>query len=241
MLLYLLGAVGVIGGIIAARGNTWDESKAGRIKFTSTGWASISVILLGGLLTTISAADANRTKREITNYRESLSPIIEHEINESVKDLLYPFRMLYIDYNGPADDINGIKIEDLLKPENLSIAESVCLEKPPTTLTFMPSHRNTWVAIFSEGISRGVSRLERLQLMHATHLDPTLLQKIQDILENGSMTHFAYRGNTEVRQNSPLIPYCTISLTGDRHETFLKMIKGISDAGTVKTLSPSAS
>ena len=240
MLLYLLGAVSIIGGIIAVRGNTWDKSKPGRFKFTYTGWASISVILIGGVLTTISAADANRTKREITDYRASLSPVIEYEINQSVEDLLYPFRMLYTDYTEFSGEISSITIENLLKPENLLLAESVCLEEPPTKLIFMPSHRNTWVAIFSEGISSGVSRLERLQLMHAAHLDPILLQKIQAMLERGSMTSFAYRRKEKVSTNAPSIPYCTISRTGDRHETFLRMIKDILDAGSVKTLSPSA-
>lgn len=245
MLYYFVALIAVIGGLVAAMGNTWDGSKTGWPKFTTTGWVSVMAIAIGGVLSLLTVYESEKTKAQISNYREELAPIIRYEINKSVDSLLSPFQSLYLDYTGYQQDSDWsfedskISVEVLLRPENLQKAESVCLEASPKNTVFLPSSRNIWTVIFSEGISAGVHRLERLQLMYAAYMDPDLLQKIQLLLEEGSMTHFARRNTETVAKDGLSLPFCSISRTGDRHKTFLHMIKEISDAGNNAVLSPS--
>ena len=52
--------VGALGGLLALRGQTWDDSKKGTVKLTLTGWSSFIAILLGAAVAAISVHHSAR-------------------------------------------------------------------------------------------------------------------------------------------------------------------------------------
>lgn len=221
----------VITGLGAIVGGTWDSTKEGTDKLTTPGRVAAITLLFSTIFSSYVAYNNYEAKQQKETYKIEISSIIANQVNESIRELLAPFRALYIENTGgyylPDEEIT---LSMLLTPENIKKSQATCFKDLPKTFT--SSSGRTWDERFSVGISRGVHKLKQLKLVHSNHIDSNLLKSIYDLLDNGIMTIYAYSPREKKPENGkePLHDKCFIGQPIGSHKQYLTMIKTISDA-----------
>ncbi|MCS6236242.1 hypothetical protein G3495_14070 [Shewanella baltica] len=221
----------VITGVGSIVGGTWDSTKQGTEKLTVSGRVAAVTLLCTTFFSFHVAYENYESKQQKEIYKIEISSIISDQVNESVLELLAPFRTLYIENTGghylPDEKIT---LSMLLTPENIKKSQEMCFENSPKTFT--SGIERTWEERFEIGISRGVSKLKKLQLVHSNHIDSKLLKSIYDLLDNGIMTSYAYvlPEKKSEKERDSLQYKCLIGQPIGAHEQYLTMIKAIYDA-----------
>lgn len=214
--------------VLALVGETWDSTQPTVLQ-KLTGLGKVTIVLIV-FVTGISLCTTYQDNQKKMAREKAVRSLITEQVDMSLDSILSPFRALYRDTHstGYIDD-NDVTFDLLLSPDTLQSFENVCLKLRPTTFYSVPD-AGTWEDILQAGIGRGLLRLRRLVNTYAGQMDPTLQQRVHQLLDRGSFNHYANRvdgTNIEERQD---VPRCFVAPTADTYRGYLETVRAIDQA-----------
>jgi hypothetical protein len=96
----LLLVIPVVGSVLGLIGKTWDETKTSKIKLTSRGWTSLSIILIGLFFTGYSTVHLHRQKEQLEQSRAKVQALVYHKIYDDCIAALQPLITIYYENRG---------------------------------------------------------------------------------------------------------------------------------------------
>ncbi|MFS2222330.1 hypothetical protein [Pantoea sp. B65] len=222
-------------GVVAIVGNTWDSSKSGADKLTTSGRWTAVLLLVSVLVSGYSAWDKYDKDQQAEQQKQQLGKIISTEITSSLNEIAEPFRELYID-NSTGDlttDKKKISFDMLLNEAMLEKAQTTCLARRPKNVISFPD-RGNWHEIFRQDISAGNARLSKIVDRYGVSMSSGMLDAINDLQVNGSFSGYANSSALDIpaRQaaqadDKDIELQCAIGQPIGAYKQYLTMLKKI--------------
>jgi|APLak6261663543_1056040.scaffolds.fasta_scaffold04648_2 hypothetical protein len=215
--------------IIAIRGDTWDKTQIGIRKLTGPGRNTLALVVCVLIYSIFSTYEQRDQKQAEELEKKNLGKIIAVEVDRSLKSLLSPFKLLYMENKG-GDYIPEEKITfDMMLDDNmLKAAQSTCLQLPPKSFISYSEKGATWGYFFHKDITAGLARLDQLIDRYAIKMNADILDAIHDLQANGYFSSYAksYVPWDPTKKKSTLNP-CMFGQVIGSHKEYLTMLKRI--------------